>query len=231
MSTSQNMSDAPRSSRSHNVFLTRPRESKAQAPPPFMTVNLEDLEVSASYPFDIASRLMLCCSAQVKNISNLFRLEPSTIYLVEDAELHVIFTLDYGKFNRNVIVAGLTYEVHGNQLNSNNSQSRPSPFGAYTQPRYHWDPLPPHPPHALGKVKKNIVVVSLSQKEKQKKGKLDYTTVTQVVVPIWPSDCNVPAVTRLVSQQVRFEARAPQGKTRVERMWCEINQRVNYPLK
>ena len=140
---------------------------------------------------------MLCCFAQVKNISNLFRLEPSTIYLVEDAEFHVIFPLDDGKFNRNVIVAGLTYEVHGSQLNSSNSQSRPSPFRAYTQPTYHGDSLPPHPPHALGKVKKNIIVVSLSQKGKQKKGKLDYTTVTHVVVPISPSDCNVPAVSKL----------------------------------
>lgn len=47
MSISQNMSDAPGSSRSRNVYLTRPRESKGQAPPPFMTVNVEDLEVSA----------------------------------------------------------------------------------------------------------------------------------------------------------------------------------------
>ena len=125
---------------------------------------------------------------------------------MEDAEFHVIFPLDDGKFNRNVIVAGLTYEVHGSQLNSSNSQSHPSPFGAYTQPTYHGDPLPPHPPHVLGKVKKNIIVVSLSQKGKQKKGKLDYTTVTQVVVPILPSDCNVPTVTCLVSQQVGFEA-------------------------
>ena len=50
------------------------------------------------------------------------------------------------------------------------------------------------------------MVVSLSKKGKEKKGKLEYTTVTQVVVSLSPSECNVPAISQLVSQQLGFQA-------------------------
>ena len=148
--------------------------------------------------------------AQVKNIANLFSLDPSWVYLVEETESLVVFPLDSGKFKTSQIIAESTYEVHGTRIISSDAQCHHSgahPFGAYTQPTYHGDISPPHPPpRALGKIKKSIVVVSLSKKGKHKKGKLEYTAVTQVVVSISPSDCNVSSITPLVSEQVGFQA-------------------------
>lgn len=57
----------------------------------------------------------------------------------------------------------------------------------------------------MRKIKKTILLISLSKKGKNKaKGKLDYKAVTRVVASLMPSQCNVPAVTQLVSQQVGF---------------------------
>ena len=64
------------------------------------------------------------------------------------------FPLDSGKFKTIQIIAESTYEVHGTRIISSDAQCRHSgahPFGAYTQPMYHGDMFPPHPPRALGK--------------------------------------------------------------------------------
>ena len=59
--------------------------------------------------------------------------------------------------------------------------------------RSHLTPLPPR--SKSSKIKKSILVVSLSKKGKEKKGKMEYTAVTEVVVSLSLADCNVPAVT------------------------------------
>ena len=50
------------------------------------------------------------------------------------------------------------------------------------------------------------MVVSLSKKGKEKKGKLEYTAVTQVVVSLSPTESNVPAISQMVTQQLGFQA-------------------------
>lgn len=66
---------------------------------------------------------------------------------------------------------------------------------------------PPHPPHSkAAKFKKTIMVVSLSRKGKGKeRQRLDYTTVTQVVVSLRESNCTVAAVGAAVTQHIGFD--------------------------
>ena len=84
--------------------------------------------------------------------------------------------------------------MHGTELIPQESSSvHSSPYGAYPTPSFkHNFPLP-HPPRSskTGKIKKTIMVVNLHKKGKAKKGKVDYTTVTQVVVSMTPAECNV----------------------------------------
>lgn len=88
---------------------------------------------------------------QVRNIASLFKLDPATVYLMEEIKSLVLFLLDNGKFKSNQIVADGTYEVHGNPIKPSDSSQRSagSPFGAYTNPTYHSDLPPPHPPRSL----------------------------------------------------------------------------------
>jgi hypothetical protein len=69
------------------------------------------------------------------------------------------------------------------------------------------DLIPPHLPRTKStKFKKMIMIVSLSNKEKGRdRQRLEYTTVTQVVVSLSPSQCTVQAVGDLVAQQVGFD--------------------------
>ena len=41
---------------------------------------------------------MCFCFIQVKNIASLFKLDPATVYLMEEIESLVLFPLDNGKF-------------------------------------------------------------------------------------------------------------------------------------
>ena len=113
-----------------------------------------------------------------------------------------------------------TYEVHGQPAivqgettaasNPTQSQSPPGiPFGTYTSPNY---PLPPpHPPRPKkATLTKTIVLVSLQLKDGQapsssKASKIDFQVVTNIVLTLEPSQCNLAAVGKLVAQQVGFE--------------------------
>ena len=125
----------------------------------------------------------------------------------------VLFPLENGRFKLNHVLVGGTYEVHRNcppDAPMPLAAHVQSPYGAYTNPTFS-NPSPPlpHPPRSsklTNKIKKTIVMVSLSKKGKEKaKARLDYTPVTQVVVSLTPAQCSVPAVTQLVTQQVEFE--------------------------
>ena len=119
----------------------------------------------------------------------------------------MLFPLDDGKFRGNQIVVGSTYYVHGeSQGTTEPTTSQFSPFGAYTR-RTCPDLQPPHPPHTrTTRFKKTIMIVSLSKQGKGKgRQRIEYTTVTQVVVTLSPSQCTVQAVGDLVAQQVGFE--------------------------
>ena len=156
---------------------------------------------------------------QVRNIACLFKVDPSTVYLVDDIDSAVLFPLESGKFKTSKIIPGATYEVHGNSVTASTSACTStssshslqpcvsSPFGSYTNPSFQGDMPPPHPPRSkFNKIKKSILVVSLSKKGKEKKGKIEYTAVTQVVVSLSLADCNVATVTDRVTQQVGFQA-------------------------
>ena len=162
---------------------------------------------------------MFPCS-QVRNIANLFHRNPSTVYLMDEIGGLVLFPLDNGKFKLSNVVIGKTYEVHGEEAPSMSaSEATPtasrslgisSPFGAYTS-RTCSDIPPPHLPRPKStKFKKTIMIVSLAKKGKGKERsqcsiRLDYTTVTQVVVSLSVAQCTVMAVAGLVTQQVGFD--------------------------
>lgn len=138
----------------------------------------------------------------------------------------VLFPLESGKFKSNQVVIGSTYEVHGEPISGSpdaTSSATPqrisTPYGVYTNPTFQsvTNPLPPHPPRSSKtcKIKKTIVMVTVSKKGKDRpKGnsKLDYTAVTQVVVSLTAAQCNVPAVTELVTQQVGFNVQLLDSK-------------------
>ena len=76
----------------------------------------------------------LSVCVQLKNIASLFKLEPTSVYLMEEIDSLVLFPLDDGKFKPNQLVANATYEP------SNTSKSDAgSPFGVLTRLTYHGD--------------------------------------------------------------------------------------------
>ena len=172
--------------------------------------------------FAVSPRLLVI-SLQVKNISSLFKLEASSVYLVEEIDNMVLFPLENGEFKSSHVFPSSTYEVHGNAAVtpelSSTSMSLPVtsginiPYGGYTSPTFQSNSTPP--PHLpctsknSNKIKKTIVLVNVSKKAKGKEklgtGKVDYTAITQVVVSMTAVQCNVPTISKLVEQQVGFE--------------------------
>ena len=140
------------------------------------------------------------------------------MYLVDEIDSLVVFPQDNGKFRDDQVKIGNTYEVHGTtSVPQDTTRGFPpqtssrgfpvqAPFGAYTQPSFCNNLPPPHPPRSskCSKIKKTLEVVTLYKKGKSKKGKLEYTTVTQVVVSMTPAECTVSNATQ-VSEQVGFE--------------------------
>ena len=119
----------------------------------------------------------------------------------------MLFPLESGKFRVDQIIVAGRYQVHGElKCASEPTTSHFSPFGAYTG-RTCPDIIPPHPPRTKSmKFKKTIMIVSLSKKGKGRdRQRLEYSTVTQVVVSLSPSQCTVQAVGEVVTQQVGFD--------------------------
>lgn len=125
--------------------------------------------------------------------------------------------MENGRFKTSQITAGCMYEVHGESAHDSAARVTQqsgvgTPYGAYTTPTFWTSPPLPHPLR-LSKtsrvIKKIIMVISLSQKNKGKAtcsaSRTDYTVVTQIVVSLTPSQCSVEAVTELVSQQLGFQ--------------------------
>ena len=156
----------------------------------------------------------------MRNIASLFKLETTGMYLVEEIGSVVLFPLEDGRFKSNQIVMEATYEVHGQPAivqgettaasNATQSQSSPGvPFGTYTTPTYSLPP--PHPPRPKkSTLTKTIVLVSLQLKDGQtpsssKASKIDFQVVTNIVLTLEPSQCNLATVGKPVAQQVGFE--------------------------
>ena len=129
----------------------------------------------------------------------------------------VLFPLEDGCFKSNQRVMETTYEVHGQPAiiqgeataasNAPQLQSPPGvPFGSYTSPTFS---LPPtHPPRPKVTINKTIVLVSLQLKESQapsssKASKIDFQIVTNIVLTLEPSQCNLAAVEKLVAHQLK----------------------------
>ena len=158
----------------------------------------------------------------MKNIANLFKLEPSSVYLVEELDNVVLFPIHNGRFKVAQVKPGFTYEVHGDEPTSSSKEAPTSavtpggfgsPFGAYASLYDSATPFPnpPHAPRSKKPIRKTIILVSLSSKDKDKPTsskaslRMDYSIVTQVVISLVPSQCNVQTVAELVTQQVGFE--------------------------
>lgn len=159
---------------------------------------------------------------QVKKIAAVFKVLPSSLYLVKEFEGMVIFPHEQtGRFNRQVIDVHSSYEVHGEKSPGSSmatTHTPPSvPFGAYTGPS-------PHPATGLlsspvtfsasGRKKstfrKTIALVSLSRAPTDRpctstSPGLTYSIVTQVVVALEMSRCGPTVVAELVKQQVGYD--------------------------
>ena len=113
---------------------------------------------------------------QVKKLSFLFKLEPATVFLVEEIDNTAIFPTDTSRFCTTQISPGMTYEVHGElaakgqQPHSDTSAQPNSPYGLYTTPvfassqRPHSTPInQPHFTRVPKKaIRKAISLVSLT---------------------------------------------------------------------
>ena len=78
-----------------------------------------------------------CLFVQVRKISPVFKLAPSTIYLVKEFDNVAVFPhKSTGRFNRSIIDPTAVYEVSGEELMGSDSgtPSAESPFGAYSGP-------------------------------------------------------------------------------------------------
>ena len=120
---------------------------------------------------------------------------------MEEVENLVLFPMENGRFKTSQITAGCTYEVHGESAHDSAARVTQqsgvgTPYGAYTSPTFRTSPPLPHPPR-LSKtsrvIKKTIMVISLSQKNKGKAkcsaSRTDYTMVTQIVVSLTSPCC------------------------------------------
>ena len=151
---------------------------------------------------------------QVKNVAILFKIMEQSVYLVDEVDNFVIFPSENGKFSRDRLKEGGGYEVHGTDTSSATTPVPPiqpygssttTPYGSYPRSTFPTTCMPPHPPtQKANKIKKGILLVTISKKDKPK-GKVDYTAVTQVILSLSSSQCNVPAAANLVSEQVGFE--------------------------
>lgn len=147
----------------------------------------------------------------------MFKLNPGTVYLVEEIENTAIFPTDTGSFRTTQISPGTTYQVHG-ELAAKRTAAQPnSPFGMYTGPvftsgqRPHSTPTnQPHFTRVPKKaIRKPISLVSLtsmdaSRPSTSKASKMEYSVVTQVFLCLTPNQCNVRTVSDLMTEQVGF---------------------------
>ena len=150
---------------------------------------------------------------------SLFKLNPDTVFLVEEVESTALFPTDTGRFCTSQISPGLTHEVHGEPTTKGPQPPVPSstPYGVYTTPvcipthqPHTASTYKPHPPHVPKKsVWKAVSLVSLSSVDTTKAStskpqRMDYTVVTQVFLCLEPDQCNVRSVGDLVAWQVGF---------------------------
>ena len=152
---------------------------------------------------------------QVKKIASIFKIAPHTLYLVEEVDNAAVFPDDLGKFKTSQLSDGVTYEVHGDEMDSpsmeqHNTSQPSSPYGAYTGPVCSTSKLPiMHTTSKSKSLRRAISLVSLTGVDptkpcSSKAGKFEYTIVTQLYVCLTPDQCNVSCVTDLLSKQVGF---------------------------
>ena len=145
------------------------------------------------------------------------------IHLVKEFDNVVIFPHEgTGRFNPSSLSPGSTYDVQGQVQSSpptpgEFSQQVASPFGSYPASRFMAVPSAPvpHPPSVPPKfnrrvIKKTILLASLSTRDmsrpsSSKINSLTYNVVTNLIVSIDSTQCNVTAVADLVRKQVGFE--------------------------
>ena len=153
---------------------------------------------------------------QVRKVSPVFKLQPSSIYLVKEFDNVAVFLHELsGRFNHSLINPTATYEVNGEAMEQtgNDSAVPPStvtPFGAFTGPTVN---LPPHFQLVHRKktstCRKTMALISLSVPSSSKPTfkascRLDYKVITQVVVTTEMGHCSPKVVADLVRQQLSF---------------------------
>lgn len=155
----------------------------------------------------------------------MFKMDPETIYLLKDFDNRALFPGPSGRFNPSHVDPRCTYEVLGDDASSALGRARDTsqPFGAYSS--FNSSQMPssssssgyprPHPPPSYvgkarqqPKVRKNIVLVTLSLPDSDKPSSsktLTYSVVTQTQVNVDSSSCTPTAVSSLVSRSVGFD--------------------------
>lgn len=121
------------------------------------------------------------------------------------------------QFKVNQVVVDCTYKAHGSLLDAETVilwYSTNTPYGAYTNPTFRQVHIHfiLHVYPRWARLKKTYWWAFLRRAKTKQNGKLDYKAVTQVVVSPTPSQCNVPAVTQLVSQQIGFAVQLLESK-------------------
>ena len=174
------------------------------------------------------NKVALCCQAlllmafvciyfQTRKISPVFKLQPSTVYLVKEFDNIAVFPHESsGRFNRSLIDPSAVYEVSGEEFKANEitsaaaQQSAGSPFGAYTGPTAHLPPRQPLHRRKGSSFRKTMALVTLSIPNSNKpttskhSSHLEYQVITQVVVTLEVGQCKCSIVADLVRQQVGF---------------------------
>ena len=154
----------------------------------------------------------------MKKIASLFKIDPASVYLVEEIDNSAIFPSDTGQFQSPQILAGMTYEVHGER--KSNNESSPSshtqtPYGSYPSPLFassrSFKALQALPPARVPKkaIRRAVSLVSLTAADptkpsSSKASRLEYNIVTQVFLCLTPELCNINSVSDLVTRQVGF---------------------------
>ena len=159
---------------------------------------------------------------QVSRIAAAFSLQPP-IYLIKEFDNSVLFPSEAsGKFVPTSLSSGSLYEVQGAEPTPDNSSvpnflSRvQSPYGAYpypppTHPSHTPSNPLPHPPRSKQRViKKTILLANLSARDPHKPStsranRLVHTIVTQIIISLDPSECNVTKAAENVRKQVGFD--------------------------
>ena len=146
-------------------------------------------------------------------IAAAFSIQPP-IHLIKEYENSVVFPNEpSGKFNPSALCVGALYEVQGSEPKPSTTPANAlTPFGAYPYPQSQTLQFQQNIPRKVNKkqIKKTILLANLSTRDVQKPScssasRLVHNVITQVIISLDPSACNLTQAAQSVKMQVGFE--------------------------